>query len=137
MSLIVTRWFMGPSPRFPKRGWGGTASRSPGDAMNANWYSTWGRTGIAGASSEFVPMAWGSSSVTNEAIFNQLLGHSSELILGFNDPERAEQATMSVAKAIALWPKLMSSGLATRSRERLVCRGTATGASTSSMQPTS
>jgi autotransporter-associated beta strand protein len=99
-----------PSPQFPKRGWGGTASRYPSDAMNPNWYYNWGRTGIAGASSEFIPMAWGSSSVTNDANFKQLLGHSSEYILGFNEPERAEQANMTVAEAIALWPKLMSTG---------------------------
>jgi autotransporter-associated beta strand protein len=99
-----------PSPQYPKRGWGGTASRYPSDAMNPNWYYNWGRTAIAGASSEFVPMAWGSSSVTNDASFGQLLGHSSEYILGFNEPERADQANMTVAEAIALWPRLMTTG---------------------------
>jgi autotransporter-associated beta strand protein len=99
-----------PSPQFPKRGWGGSASRYPSDAMNPNWYYTWGRTAIPGASSEFVPMAWSTSSVTSEASFQQLLGHRSDYILGFNEPERAEQANMTVAEAVALWPKLMTTG---------------------------
>jgi hypothetical protein len=99
-----------PSPQFPKRGWGGSASRYPSDAMNPNWYYTWGRTAIPAASSEFVPMAWSKSSVTSEASFQQLLGHRSDYILGFNEPERAEQANMTVAEAIALWPKLMTTG---------------------------
>jgi autotransporter-associated beta strand protein len=99
-----------PSPQFPKRGWGGSASRYPSDAMNPNWYYNWGRTAIPGASSEFVPMAWSKSSVTNEASFQQLLGHRSDFILGFNEPERAEQANMTVDEAIALWPKLMTTG---------------------------
>jgi hypothetical protein len=100
-----------PSPQFPKRGWGGTvASSITGDQMNPNWYYTWGRTPKPGSFGEFVPMAWSASSVTNPTFFQQLQGHSSEYILGFNEPERAEQANMTVAQAIALWPQLMSTG---------------------------
>jgi autotransporter-associated beta strand protein len=97
-----------PSPQFPKRGWGGSAARGPSDVMNTNWYYNWGRTPNAGAYAEFVPMAWSASSITNSTSFAQLQGHSSEYILGFNEPERTEQANMTVAQAIALWPQLMA-----------------------------
>jgi autotransporter-associated beta strand protein len=99
-----------PSPQYPKRGFGGGASRFAGDLMNPNWYYNWGRNPNPGAFSEFVPMAWSSSSVTNDTSFNQLLGHGSDYILGFNEPERTDQANMTVDQAIALWPKLMSTG---------------------------
>lgn len=100
-----------PSPQFPKRGWAGTlASPITGNEMNPNWYYTWGRTPRAGAFGEFIPMAWSGSAVTNPTAFAELTSQSSEYILGFNEPERANQANMTVAQAISLWPQLMASG---------------------------
>jgi autotransporter-associated beta strand protein len=99
-----------PSPQFPKRGFGGSAARFSGDLLNPNWYYNWGRNPNPGSFSEFVPMAWSSSSVTNDTFFNQLVGHGSDYILGFNEPERTDQANMTVEQAIALWPKLMTTG---------------------------
>jgi hypothetical protein len=100
-----------PSPQFPKRGWAGTvASAFSGNVMNPNWYYTWGRTPRAGSHAEFIPMAWNGSAITNPTSFQQLTSQSSEYILGFNEPERSEQANMTVAQAIALWPQLMATG---------------------------
>ena len=105
------------SPQFPKRGLGATVSPSANGAlvggMNSNWYYTWGRTLPADHTArkgEFIPMAWNGSSVTNPTSFAQLTSHSSEYIMAFNEPERAEQANMTVAQAIALWPQLMATG---------------------------
>jgi hypothetical protein len=81
--------------------------------MNSNWYYTWGRTlpaDHAARRGEFIPMAWNGGSVTDPARFAELTSHSSEYIMAFNEPERTEQANMTVAQAIALWPQLMATG---------------------------
>lgn len=98
-----------PSPQFPKRGWAGTVN-SPynSNRVNANWYYTWGRTPHAGSFAEFIPMAWSGIAVSDPVRLAEVTSHSSEWILGFNEPERAEQANMTVDQALALWPTLMA-----------------------------
>ena len=54
-----------------------------------------------------VPMIWGRQNVTAA----HLAALSDDpVILGFNEPDHAEQSAMSVNEAIALWPKLVASG---------------------------
>jgi autotransporter-associated beta strand protein len=55
-------------------------------------------------------MAWGTQAITDPARFANLTSHSSDYILGFNEPERADQSNISVAQAISLWPQLMATG---------------------------
>jgi Glycosyl hydrolase catalytic core len=78
----------------------------------ASWYYNWaaspsGITAPAGVS--FVPMIWGSGSVTT-ANLNQVRqeGH---VLLGFNEPDNGGQANMTPAQALDLWPKLMATGM--------------------------
>lgn len=84
-------------------------------ATNCSWYYNWGikpGEGIDGI--EFVPLIKKGSQVNARAIqqVNQLKqSHGVTHLLGFNEPERAKQGDTSVAKAIALWPQLESTGL--------------------------
>ncbi|MFE0327574.1 glycoside hydrolase family protein [Streptomyces sp. NPDC003753] len=87
------------------------------------WFYTWssGRGQItAPAGVEFVPMIWGPGSVT-DAELNQAKQQGSTL-LGFNEPDMAGQANMTVQQALDLWPRLQSTGL------RLGAPAVATGA---------
>lgn len=62
---------------------------------------------------EFIPMIWGNFSVDAKvAELKELatLGQI-EYLLGFNEPDGADQANMTVDKAIELWPKLEEVGV--------------------------
>jgi hypothetical protein len=80
--------------------------------VGASWYYTWAaqRGNVSGpAGVEFVPMIWGAGSVT-PATLNQAKSQGSTL-LGFNEPDLKEQANMSVAQALDLWPQLQNTGM--------------------------
>jgi Glycosyl hydrolase catalytic core len=90
------------------------------------WYYTWGPDhhgigrppGVA-----FVPMIWGAGSVTTGTL--REVRHEGRYLLGFNEPDNAGQANMSVSQALHLWPRLMSTGM------RLGSPAVASGAATS------
>ncbi|ONI75263.1 RNA polymerase [Actinosynnema sp. ALI-1.44] len=76
------------------------------------WYYTWasGKQGISAPGGvEFVPMIWGPGSVT-DAELNQAKALGTTL-LGFNEPDMAGQANMSVERALELWPRLQRTGM--------------------------
>jgi hypothetical protein len=78
----------------------------------ASWYYNWGATpnGItAPAGVSYVPMIWGAASVTAATLAQA--GQEGHVLLGFNEPDLAGQANMSVAQALALWPRLMATGM--------------------------
>jgi RNA polymerase sigma factor (sigma-70 family) len=78
----------------------------------ASWYYNWGTApnGIAAPSGvSYVPMIWGAASVTDAALA-QVRGEG-KILLGFNEPDMAGQANMTPAQALALWPKLMATGM--------------------------
>jgi hypothetical protein len=76
-----------------------------------SWYYTWNTTPLSGVGSgpEFVPMIWGPGSVTSSALA-EAKAHG-KVLLGFNEPDLAGQANMTVDAALALWPKLQATGL--------------------------
>ncbi|MDH2427522.1 glycosyl hydrolase [Sphaerisporangium sp. TRM90804] len=77
----------------------------------ASWYYTWAvnHNGVTTpAGTQFVPMIWGAASVT-EANLAQAKA-AGPYLLGFNEPDFAEQSNMSVDQALSLWPKLMNAG---------------------------
>ena len=85
-------------------------------ATKAHWMYSWGRTlnEEIPANVEFVPMFWGKGSVTQERLdeVKQLIDEGSvKYVLGFNEPDGAAQANMTVDEAIALWPQLESLGV--------------------------
>ena len=54
----------------------------------------------------FVPMIWGGGSVASALSTIGNAGYKT--VLGFNEPNKADQSNMTVAAAIALWPTLTS-----------------------------
>ncbi len=87
--------------------------------LQASWYYTWGNglpaTGPAGI--EYVAMVWGywgaSEGFQRTMATLRDLGSAKVLthLLGFNEPDGAAQANMSVARAVEAWPWLESTGL--------------------------
>ncbi|MET7782882.1 glycoside hydrolase family protein [Streptomyces mirabilis] len=79
---------------------------------NVGWFYTWssGKGGIKPPRGvEFVPMIHDKGSVTKKEL-DQAKKQGSTL-LGFNEPDRPDQANMTVDQALDLWPRLQSTGL--------------------------
>jgi len=80
--------------------------------VRAGWYYTWGSTpeGVtAPPNVEFVPMVWGEKSM-DQANLDRAKANGKAL-LGFNEPDFAEQSNMTPERALDLWPKLQETGL--------------------------
>ena len=82
------------------------------DDVGAGWYYTWSADddeipGPAGV--EFVPMIWGKQNVTDATLARAK--REGEVLLGFNEPDMAGQANMSVEDALAAWPELEKTGM--------------------------
>jgi putative glycosyl hydrolase len=105
----------GPGVRTTKKGvsaWYFPAITAALGDVRASWYYTWASakgnvTGPAGV--EFVPMIWGADAV-KQSTLDQARGQGS-ILLGFNEPDLAGQADMSVATALDLWPRLEATGM--------------------------
>jgi hypothetical protein len=72
-----------------------------------SWYYTWGPKGFSlpAVSPEFVPMIWGADDARQMNI-----DAGSDYLLGFNEPDVADQANLTVDEALALWPQLVATG---------------------------
>ncbi|MFK0281847.1 sigma-70 family RNA polymerase sigma factor [Streptomyces sp. NPDC090499] len=80
-------------------------------ASGASWYYTWNtqHQGVTTPSAaSFVPMIWGAASVTDTALAQART--EGPYLLGFNEPDMAQQSNMTVDQALGLWPKLMAAG---------------------------
>src|SRR4051794_17710555 len=86
-----------------KRGLGDTgANYNNLQATGAGWYYTWG-TGPANPGAfdaKFYPMFWNAPS---QSSIDNAKTRNPDYVLGFNEPERSDQANMSVASAISSW----------------------------------
>lgn len=77
------------------------------NTLNIDWFYNWGMNRPSSpaevdSSLDYVPMKWGlSGSLDNLDNAGQVY-----YLLGFNEPDHAEQADMTVAQAIAQWPQL-------------------------------
>ena len=69
-----------------------------------SWYYTWGPKGFA-VPPEFVPMIWGADDARQMAI-----DPGGDYLLGFNEPDVADQANLTVDEALAWWPQLVATG---------------------------
>jgi hypothetical protein len=84
-------------------------------AIGADWSYDWSaQAPPADPSLDWVPMVWGSGSVT-PAVMSSLrkakLSGTARYLLGFNEPDSGSQANMTPAQAAALWPQLEHTGL--------------------------
>jgi hypothetical protein len=76
-------------------------------ALNVAWYYTWKPLPIEGVAAEkFVPMIWGGPHLEKQLSVLKARGPV-PVLLGFNEPDRVDQANMSVQKAILSWPQLV------------------------------
>jgi len=85
-------------------------------ALTPHWMYSWGNVLAEEIPEnvEFVPMFWGKTSPSDENIarVKQLIADGKvKYVLGFNEPDGADQANMTVDEAIALWPKLEELGV--------------------------
>ncbi len=100
---------------WTKRGYADTgANYDRMQAINSGWYYRWSpdKANLSQPfDAQFVPMIWGGYQA-NTATINKIKGYSdTEWVLGFNEPERPDQANMTVAQAISAWQTL-SNGFA-------------------------
>ena len=97
-------------PLSSKRGFGDVgASYNILQAANAGWYYGWRPdkpSGVGNYDAEFVPMIWGQWQANQSEINNILSYGDVEWVLGFNEPERSDQANISVETAISAWRTL-------------------------------
>jgi hypothetical protein len=85
-----------------KKGVGLAESRGLGlqqlTSLNARWYYNWGSSTGLSTSILFVPMIYSENHI-NDAT-------SGNFVLGFNEPDNANQSNMSVQEALQLWPSV-------------------------------
>lgn len=89
-----------------KKGW--TSGRASAEALNCSWQYDWDNATTSGLNVEYIPMRHNRYWNAYENINNK---KKSTHVLGFNEPERPDQANMTVDEAIAQWPELLKSGL--------------------------
>jgi autotransporter-associated beta strand protein len=87
-----------------KRGWAGAVQT----LVNPLWSYDWDNATTSTLDAEYVPMR---HNLNWNAYANINGKQKSTHALGFNEPDRPDQANMSVATAIAAWPNLVQSGL--------------------------
>jgi RNA polymerase sigma factor (sigma-70 family) len=104
----------GPARTSDKKGvavWNFSGVSQALGQSKASWYYTWAthHQGISTPSGvDFVPMIWGRDNVDSRSIAQAK--SAGPYLLGFNEPDMAGQANMSVDEALSLWPKLAATG---------------------------
>lgn len=104
----------GPAKTSAKKGvsvWNFGGLKAALTDVRASWYYNWSSapTKDAGTSAAFVPMIWGEKSVTDTELARAK--KNGKVLLGFNEPDFAGQANMTVERALDLWPRLQATGL--------------------------
>ena len=91
-----------------KRGLGAGSGPLTSSA-NARWVYDWGSRGASsGHNGEYIPMFWRGGGNLAPTVERLLAERTSEYVLGFNEPERADQANITVATAVNRWRNLTS-----------------------------
>jgi len=114
--------FAAPSGRSLKKGLAITARKKATNGwaeklrkLNCKWFYSWSPTIPDGIPQgvDFKPMLWGywgdKAGVAKTGANAKAAGIKE--LLGFNEPDRKNQANMSVEKALRVWPILMETGL--------------------------
>lgn len=95
-----------------KKGFGGWDADSR-NALKVSWYYNWGADGEPHDGIEFIPMIKGKGRM-DETHLQRAAAHKERGVtelLGFNEPERADQGNLTVEEAVEAWPKLTALGL--------------------------
>jgi len=84
-------------------------------ALNVSWNYSWGLKYIEEQPPqiEFIPMTWGSFRNTGwqAGVIADIEAGRVKRFLGFNEPDKQEQANMPYTRAIELWPELEKLGV--------------------------
>ncbi len=106
-----------PAPAISSKKGAALGEEYPGNATSlpasgVSWLYNWSprppdTSGMAGV--EFVPMIWGAANVNPQTL--AAAQASGDTLLGFNEPDLAGQAEMSVEEALDLWPQLEGTGM--------------------------
>jgi hypothetical protein len=93
-----------------KKGWCGAGANGVAEVerIKGTWWYSWSADQESRINQSYVPIKQSSGWPSWTAI-NQKLQVSH--LLGFNEPDRPDQANMTVAQALAAWPEYMKSGL--------------------------
>ncbi|MBC7388389.1 MAG: T9SS type A sorting domain-containing protein [Opitutaceae bacterium] len=89
-----------------KKGW--TSGLAAAEALNAHWQYDWDNASTSTLDVEYVPMRHNKNWNSYANINNKL---KSTHALGYNEPDRPDQANATVDEAIAAWPEMQKSGL--------------------------
>jgi hypothetical protein len=104
-----------PSRSLPKKGAAMVDFDGATTALTdsgVSWYYDWAAApnGIAAPTGvAYTPMIWGAAAATTATL--SAVRREGGTLLGFNEPDLAGQANLTVSQALALWPKLMATGL--------------------------
>ena len=78
--------------------------------LKASWYYNWTTTAASNCAFQpFVPMIAGKSEKTADAVtaaLNKIAAAGYKTVLGFNEPNKTDQANLMVADVVAMWPAL-------------------------------
>jgi hypothetical protein len=77
--------------------------------LNASWWYNWTTSPSGCKTGEFVPMISGKNEKSAQAVsaaLNGLKAAGYRTVLAFNEPNKSDQANLSVADVVALWPSL-------------------------------
>ena len=88
-----------------RKGWGGGGT--PLELVNATWYYDWSAGGSPSVNYNYAMIRHNAGWPSWESIHARQGINS---LLGFNEPDQADQANMSVDLAIKQWPEMMKSG---------------------------
>ncbi|HDS83918.1 MAG TPA: carbohydrate-binding protein, partial [Phycisphaerales bacterium] len=89
-----------------KKGWAGGAWEA--GMVNSAWHYDWDNATQSSLDIEYVPMRHNANWNSYSNINNK---HNVTHALGFNEPDKSDQANMTVQQAIDQWPNLLASGL--------------------------
>lgn len=89
-----------------KKGWAGGGSY-PG-LVDSQWYYDWDNVATSSLDTEYIPMR---HNLNWNAYSNIDSKQNSTAVLAFNEPDKTDQANMTVAQAIEHWPNFLASGL--------------------------
>jgi hypothetical protein len=93
----------GAAARPGKKGWaGGDAALH--EQFKVHWYYNWTHRNTPASTAEFVPMIKGARGLDQAGASDEPARVTH--LLGFNEPERADQGNASVSEALNLWPQL-------------------------------
>ncbi|MFO7852743.1 MAG: glycoside hydrolase family protein [Bacteroidota bacterium] len=107
-------------PEIGKKGFGKTIQGTNWSFMvsdlNPHWHYSWGSklSEFEPVNVDFVPMIWGYYGINEEKVADlKALKEEGKIryLLGFNEPDKADQSNMTVDQAIEKWPMLEEVGV--------------------------